>query len=211
MSELDKKELESMIDSDLIIDKKDIIPGNIYQIKHGNDFYIGILSKDKILARVDCESPEDGYLVTADSDVLAKNIIPIEETDVVYELHHTPAKYAKSLFNGFNVFLDKDEKRIKRTFFLEDLNILPLDKFLGIKITRLYNKIVVGYINFDILADYKPTTQGNYIGLSGEKYRCVIPYSDTTYEIWKKYRRNTIKDLIEGMGIVNYELNDSFV
>lgn len=211
MSELDKKELESMIDSDLIINKKDIIPGNIYQIKHGNDFYIGILSKDKILARVDCESPEGGYLVTANSDVLVKNIIPIEETDVVYELHHTPAKYARSLFNGFNIFWNKDEKCIKRIFFLEDLNILPLDKFLGIRITKLYNKTVIGYINFDILTDYKPTTQGNYIGLSGEKYRCVLPYSDTTYEIWKKYRRNTIKDLIEGMGISNYELNESFV
>ena len=204
--------IEKLVNTDLIINKEDIIPGNIYQIysKNQNKYFIGILDNSTVHAYLTCENPEDSYLVTADNNTLKDNAFTIADEDIIFELSESSLTYAQALFDGFNVFWNNEKRTVEKVFFLEDLNILPLDKFLGIKLNKLYNRRAIGSINFDILCDYKPTVGGNYIGISGEKYRCVLPYSDTTYELWKRYKRGTVESLIKvGLNMKNYTLKES--
>ena len=208
--------IDELIDKNLIIPRDKIITGNIYQIERSNSFYIAILDNKEIIhAYINCENPEYSYLNALDNKDLNNDLkkFKLDPDDIIYELSPHSLMYASALFQGLNIFWNSDLGIVEKVFFVQDLKVLPLDKFLGVHLERLYNNQAIGTINFDILHDYEAKSVGNYHGLSGKSYKIALPYSDDTILLWQKYKKTCLKSAIESNfpALKDYIIKDSLI
>lgn len=167
-----------------------------YRAKLGGRNYF-ILSTENNSHRlyIPCDKPEysdfyDYYNVRDEDDECYRDQIPTEGQEIT--------KYCNNLLlellGSYGVEYDPDKKFMKQVVYTWDQNLIPGEKFIGLKLMKLdgteedmvdlFPKITM---NLDVLDCFR-FDFGGYRGLNGN-YRLYLPYTEDNIEIYKDYLR----------------------
>ena len=164
---------------------------NFYKTKIGErDYFILSAKNDRLY--IPCDKPEssniyDYYNVRDEDDEYQ---IPTEGQDIT----NYSSNLLLELLKGYGIEYDPDRNFIKRVVYTWDQNLIPGEKFIGIKLMKLdgteenivdlFPKITM---HLDVLDCFRFDWNG-YIGLK-ENYRLYLPYTEDNIEVYKDYLR----------------------
>jgi hypothetical protein len=164
-----------------------------YRAKLGGRNYF-ILSTENNSHRlyIPCDKPEysdlyDYYNIRDEDDEYQ---IPTEGQEITEYCNNLLLK----LLGSYGVEYDPDKNFMKRVVYTWDQNLIPGEKFIGLKlmglegteenIVDLFPKITM---NLDVLDCFRFDWNG-YRGLKGN-YRLYLPYTEDNIEIYRDYLR----------------------
>lgn len=164
---------------------------NFYKTKIGErDYFILSAKNDRLY--IPCDKPESGDLY---------DYYNVQNCDDEYQIPTEGQEITKycdylllELLKGYGIEYDPDRNFIKRVVYTWDQNLIPGEKFIGIKLMKLdgteesmvdlFSKITM---NLDILDCFRFDWSG-YMGLKGN-YRLYLSYTEDNIGVYRDYLR----------------------
>lgn len=148
--------------------------------------HIFIPCKQPILSNV-----YDYYRLIEEDDVHEQPIEEITVTDFVNSL-------CFKILDSYGIVYNESKNILERVVYTWDQNLIPGEKFIGIKINKLigteesiqdlFPNILM---KLDILDCFRFDLNG-YIGLTGNNYRLYLPYTEDSLDLYKEYLESMI-------------------